>query len=43
MQLGFTTDPNILSYQTSASERNAEWEVGSKNSYEVDDERSLKR
>jgi relaxase/mobilization nuclease domain protein len=34
---------NILSYQTSASERNAEWEVGSKNSYEVDDERSLKR
>lgn len=34
---------NVLSHQTSASERNAEWEVGSKNSYEVDDERSLKR
>lgn len=34
---------NVLSHQTSASDRNAEWEVGSKNSYEIDDERSLKR
>ena len=34
---------NILSYQTSASERNAEWEVGDNGGYVVDGEWKLKR
>lgn len=34
---------NILSYQTSASERNAEWEVGDNGGYVVDGEWRLKR
>lgn len=32
-----------LSHATSAHSRNAEWEVGGKENYEVDDERALKR
>lgn len=34
---------NALSHQTSASDRNAEWEVGGNGSYEVDGEWKLKR
>ncbi|WP_028900062.1 relaxase/mobilization nuclease domain-containing protein [Prevotella sp. HJM029] len=34
---------NVLSHQTSVSDRNAEWEVGSNGGYEVDGEWKLKR
>ena len=34
---------NVLSHQTSASDRNAEWEVGGNSGYEVDGEWKLKR
>jgi relaxase/mobilization nuclease domain protein len=34
---------NVLSHQTSASNSNAEWEVGGNSGYEVDGEWKLKR
>ena len=34
---------HVLSHQTSASDRNAEWEVGGNGGYEVDEEWKLKR
>lgn len=34
---------NVLSHQTSASDRNAEWEVGNNGGYDVDGEWKLKR
>ena len=34
---------NVLSHQTSTSDRNAEWEVGGNGGYEVDEEWKLKR